>query len=204
MRLPRPSAATVVSTLSLIVAVASAAAAGRSCQLSQRALDNQSPYITVETEVGTLDPKGTFTPILPLINNFVSGPQRTRIVSITDMRNGHYWLQLTFHNGGGREIKIDQVGIVGGNDSFFNNSDIPPSSAPCGFSSIAALGCPGSVPFRVKPSDDQVVYYPLFVAADFLIGANQGHDDELRIHYGSYDAIDRGSKPQDAVIKITP
>jgi hypothetical protein len=158
----------------------------------------------IEPEVGTLDSNGKFTPVLPTIHNFVSGPQRTRTLSIADIRNGRYWLQLTFHNGGGREIKIDQVGIVGGNDSFFNDSDIPPSSVTCAYSPIAALGCFGSIPFRVKPSDNQIVYYPLFAAADFLVGADQGQDEELRVHYGSFDAIDRGSKPTDTVVKITP
>ena len=204
MNLPKVSGSTAISIISLVVAIASAVGSWLSWGVSQRALANQSPYITIEPEVGTLDSNGQFTAILPTINNFASGPRRTRTVSIGDIRKDHYWLQLTFRNGGGREIKIDQVGIVGGNDSFFNNSDIIPSGAQCGFSSIAALGCTGSIPFRVRPSDEQIVYYPLFVAADFLVGANQGRDEELRVHYGSYDAIDQGSKPVDAVIKITP
>jgi hypothetical protein len=204
MGIPKPSGAAVLSIIAIVVSGLSGVGSLLSWHTSQRALANQSPYINIEAEVGRLTSDGKFTPILPLIRSFVSGPpQKARIVSMADIRNDHDWLQLTFHNGGGREIKIGQVGIVGGNDTVFNDSDIPAASVSCGYRSISALGCSGSVPFTVNRQDQSVLYYPLFVAADFLVGANAGQDEELRLQYGSYDPTSQGNKPQDADIKIT-
>ena len=181
-----------VSIFSAATSVLSICASG---YLSYRALANASPHIAIVAEVGTLDPNDKFTQIA----------QRT--FSIGDIRNGRDWLKLTFTNGGGREIRIEQVGIAtADNDGVFTGAQIPSSAAtaPCGDNSIKALVCPGSTPFNVKPSEGPMFYYPLFAGADWLAGAIGDRDDEkLNVAYKSFDVDDHGRKV-DTFVKITP
>jgi hypothetical protein len=178
----------------LVVSVVSLGGTVYANIVARRGLDNASPEITLAPQAGTFDSSG---------ENFIQIPQKTLLASIGDIRSAHDWLRLTFENGGGREIRIDQVGIVAGNGNelFFNPDQIAPFSAPCG--SNSAVGMCGSASFTVKPSDSHVVFYPLFAAADWLQGAYGGNDEELKVGYTSADALDKGLRV-DALVKITP
>jgi hypothetical protein len=179
--------AVVVSLVSLYFAIDAA-------DVAHKGLANQSPNITLVPAAGTFDSSG---------KKFTQVPQKTLLASIGDIRSGHDWLQLTFENGGGRAILIDQVGIVAGNGNelFFNPDQIAPFSAPC--ASNSAVGLCGSKSFTVNPTDRLVVFYPLFAAADWLQGGYGGQDEELKVGYVSRDILDKG-QTVDALVKITP
>jgi hypothetical protein len=162
--------------------------------IAQKSLDNASPDITLVPSAGRFDSDG---------KKFMAVPGKTLLASIADIRNDRDWLRLTFENGGGREIRIDQVGIVAGNgnEMFFSSDQLAAFSEPC--ASNSAVGTCGSAPFTVKPSESDVVFYPLFATADWLQGGYENHDEELHVVYRSNDTLDKG-QTLDALVKITP
>jgi hypothetical protein len=184
----------VIAIVAVVVSLVSLYFAHDANRVAQKGLDNASPEIALVPAAGTFDSSG---------KKFTQIPQKTLLASIGDIRSGHDWLQLTFENGGGRAILIDQVGIVAGNGNelFFNSDQIAPFSAPC--ASNSAVGLCGSAPFTVKPTESLVVFYPLFAAADWLQGGYGGHDEELKVGYASRDILDKG-QTVDALVKITP
>ncbi|MGA7050863.1 MAG: hypothetical protein WBZ37_06235 [Mycobacterium sp.] len=185
----------LMALLALAVSIVSAAFAYLAHEDAKDSLANQSPVITLVPTAGTFDSSGRiFTPI----------PHKTRLLaSIADISGDKDWLELQFENGGGRAIRIDQIGIreENGNDKFFTPAEIAPLSAPC--ASNKAVGMCGTAAFTVKQQDNVVVFYPLFAAADWLQGGYEDHDEDLKVVYKSTDIRDDGKTP-DALVKVTP
>jgi hypothetical protein len=186
----------LVAILALGVAIVSAVYANDAHKDAQDALANASPAITVAPIVGTFDASGRI---------FTQVPHSTTkwLASISDIDRGHDWLQLTFENNGGRPIRIDAVGLreENGNELFFRQEDVAPMSASC--ASNKAIGACGTDGFILKPQDSEVVFLPLYAAAQFLGGGFPNHDEELKIAYRSGDVRDDASKRPDALVDIT-
>ncbi|WP_147430326.1 hypothetical protein [Rhodococcus pyridinivorans] len=169
-----------LATLALVASAASAFYAWSSNSVAKEALDNSSPSVAIKTSIGSTDNEGkNYTPI--------QGSE----ISLSTIRSGNFWLQITIKNGGGRAILIDGIGVQLANGAVFDGSQIRYDRSRCAEKS-SDLRCPSSLPISLPEASNYTVWFPLGPSTEFIAGANGNQDAPLKVKYTSPDVADQG------------